>query len=181
MKPVSVFPKATVHYIHHILLPHAISMSSIQPLAWRQKRNPYASMARLHFSTAAGLLGFYDEGEKQNTSFSSVFGFVPFIHPFPCFSLTLLAFIGLLSSTQDDYHKGFPFFEQKRHSHKSWMPFPQNIPDMKAINLMRTTSPKEVCGDLSISLDHTANDSGLCPRSGMLLHTGGFVAGTHGH
>lgn len=72
--------------------------------------------------------------------------FISFLFFKTSISLSFLLLNGLykpIKCTQDDYHKAFSVYEQKLlHSRRSWLPSPQRIPDMKAVNLMRTTSPR---------------------------------------
>lgn len=163
---------------------HVISMSLAHSLAENKGKQSICFMVLLHSITAAGPLGFYlyDEG-KSRTQLFKVYSISFLLYTSLYLSFPL--FNGLYKTIKEYprwLSQGLPILSTKAaHSRKSWLPFPQNIPDMKTINLMRTTSPNEVCGDLSISLDRIANSSGLCPRSGMRLHIGGFVAGAHSH
>lgn len=121
-------------------------------------------MAWQHFTTAAGPLGFflYDEGKNRPTYFKE--GSIFYIL-YTSFSLSSPFFNGkTIKSVHDYYHKAFPFSKQKL-----------------LINSMRTISPNEICAALSISLDRTSCPSSLCPRSGICLHTGSFVAAVHSH
>lgn len=160
---------------------HAISMSSAQPLAEdKGKRSTrfYGAAAFRHSRRASWFLPL-----RREHSFLKVYS-ISFLL-YTSFSLSLTLFNGLYKTIKKYprwLSQGLPILWTKAsHSRKAWLPFPQCIPDMKTINLMRTTSPNEVCGDLPISLDRAANSSGLCPRSGMRLQTGGFVAGAHSH
>lgn len=119
----------------------------VQPLAEEKGKQSMHSLTAFHQSLRASL-GFYlyDEGKSRTPNLkvdsTSFLLYTSFSLSFPFFNghyKTIKKYPRWLS-------QGLPtLWTKAAHSHKSWLPFPQYIPDMKTINLMRTTSPNEVC------------------------------------
>lgn len=145
-----------------------------------EESNPCALMVQLHSVAAAGSLGSYlfREGRSGARFLKCILFLFLFIHPSLCRSLSLMAFIRPLKSTRDENHKACSLNKSRPWPQVPPLPFPQCIPDRKAIHLMRTTNPKRgLLGSINFHGHHHQLRRTLPEDLGCVCTQGGKFCG----